>query len=342
MKRRGFTSLLKSIFLVQLFVVVVIIGVVGNFLNIPLPSLKLANIGELQLFSRIVIDENMAVQMFRDSSLIPGEANLAVLEPDYLDEVFPQSLLTASIQALAYTASISGDEPLIELEDCDSVDISIPDPMPSQLKDTKPKAGKILLYCTHSAESYIPNEGTARVDGKRGLINQVAQRLNAELRENNLDSEFIDTIHDWPDYLISYSNSRNTIKDFLDKNKQVIAILDIHRDSIPGSTVGYTVNINGKKCAPILIIVGTDERKPHPQWKQNMDFAQALYRTAEEKYPGLIKGVRPKEGTYNQEYHTHALLLEFGTDHSTLAEAQYAAVLFSDVLAEVLRQEGAF
>ena len=52
--------------------------------------------------------------------------------------------------------------------------------------------------------------------------------------------------------------------------------------------------INGKRCAPILIIVGTSERKPHPNWKENLAFAQAIYEAGEARYPGLIKGVRTK------------------------------------------------
>lgn len=56
-------------------------------------------------------------------------------------------------------------------------------------------------------------------------------------------------------------------------------------------------------------------------------------------YPGLIKGVRTKAGTYNQEFHPRALLLEFGSDYNTLEEASYAARLFNQVLIEVLKED---
>ena len=56
------------------------------------------------------------------------------------------------------------------------------------------------------------------------------------------------------------------------------------------------------------------------------------------KVSGLIK-VRTKAGTYNQEYHHHALLLEFGTDQNKLEEVLYAGELFSDILVEVLKEE---
>ncbi len=340
MRRRGIMSLMKSVFLVQLFAVIVLIGVTGSFQRISLPTMKPMPVEYLDPFSRIDIGEDMALKMFQDSSFLPGEANLLFLDPEYLDEVFPQSLLTASIQALAYTSPRGGGETVIELEEEASIQEIVSESAPDTAETAvKLSGGKILLYCTHSAESYIPDEGKARVDGKRGLINEVARRLNTEMRKEGLNSEFINTIHD-SDYLISYSNSRNTIKSFLAQNKSVAAMFDIHRDSIAGATKAETVMINGKKCAPILIIVGTNERKPHPNWKDNLAFAQALYKVSEAKYPGLIKDVRTKAGTYNQEYHKNALLLEFGYDYNTLAEAQYAATLFSDVLAEVMRQEG--
>lgn len=334
MRRRGFMSLLKGVFLVQLFVIVVLIGVTGSFQQISVPTIKPFAVEYLDPFQSIVIGDNMAMKMFKDSSFLPGQDTLLYLDPEYLDEVFPQSMLTASIQALAYT-NPADSEGVIELAEEEPIQPDSPPDPPAFA--TPVKGGKIMLYCTHSAESYIPDEGKARVDGKRGLINQVAQHLNSQMRGDGLDGEFINTIHD-TDYLISYSNSRNTIKNYLAKNKSVEAVFDIHRDSIPGATVGETVLINGRKCAPILIVVGTSERKPHPHWKENLAFAQTLQQAADAKYPGLIKGVRTKAGTYNQEFHPHALLLEFGYDRNTLAEAQYAATLFSDVLAEVLKE----
>ncbi len=337
MRRRGFISLFKSIFLVQLFMIIVLFGVTGSFQQISLPAIKSLSIECLDPCKGISVSEKTAMKMFRDSSFLPGQDNLLYLDPEYLDEIFSETMLTASIQALAYTSPAEEDYS-IELQDETGAEAQVlPEPEPEPALATRASGGKIMLYCTHSAESYVPDEGKARVDGKRGLINQVAQHLSNELRRDGLNSEFINTIHD-ADYLISYSNSRNTIKNYLANNKSVEAVFDVHRDSIPGSTDGETVTINGRKCAPVLIIVGTNERKPHPQWKQNLAFAQEIYKLAEAKYPGLIKGVRTKAGTYNQEFHPRALLLEFGYDYNTLAEAEYAATLFSDVLAEVLKE----
>lgn len=280
--------------------------------------------------------------MFLDSSFLPRVEGIYIFDPEYLEEILPQTLLTASIQALAYSNPEEA-EGVIDFIDETAPLEDIPEeeePLEAVESMAGPSGERILLYCTHSAETYVPDQGKARVDGKRGLINQVAQHLAEELQKEGMDSEFIDTIHDWPDYVLSYTKSRDTIKDYLAENQSVGAIIDVHRDSIPGAKAGETNLINGKKCAPILIIVGTDERKSHPNWKKNLAFAQALYQVGEAQYPGLIKGVRTKAGTYNQEYHQRALLIEVGHDLNSLAEARYAAELFSQVLAEVMKSEG--
>ena len=72
---------------------------------------------------------------------------------------------------------------------------------------------------------------------------------------------------------------------------------------------------------------------------EELEFAQVIYHQGEKKYPGLIKGIRTKAGTYNQEFFPRALLLEFGGDLNSLAEARYAGMLFSDILIEVLKED---
>jgi stage II sporulation protein P len=118
-----------------------------------------------------------------------------------------------------------------------------------------------------------------------------------------------------------------------------LAVFDIHRDNIPGLKEAERAKINNKNAAPILIIVGTDARKKHPNWQKNFDFAQKLKNQGDKMYPGLIKGVRTLEGTYNQEYFDHALLLEFGSDINRVEECYYSGELFADVVLEVLKEE---
>ncbi|NLB17481.1 MAG: stage II sporulation protein P, partial [Syntrophomonadaceae bacterium] len=108
------------------------------------------------------------------------------------------------------------------------------------------------------------------------------------------------------------------------------------RDSIPGKKDPAIVEINGKRAAEILILVGSDQRKSNPHWEENLMFAEELSRAANNRYPGLIKGVRIKPGTYNQDMYAPSILLEVGNEYNSLEEAKNATDLFAEILAKVL------
>lgn len=336
MRMNYFRAFIKGILLLQIFIIVIIAGV---SLNISwYPSLSAINFKLIPF--NININQQQAVGLMRETGyalVCPQYHGIIQYADRYYTEVIPQDIISTNIPAMTlndYTEVPAGVEPSENL-------VIDPEPQPVAHVDENRKLfgeKRIVCYCTHSSESYIPDSGKAKTEGKRGLINKVAEYMMQETARQGLRAEFVNTIHDYPEYDKSYTNSRNTVNNIL-KDGPVLALFDIHRDSIPGQGRGNAVTINGQKAAQILIIVGTDERKSHPNWHKNLNFAQQLYDTSEKLYPGLIKGVRTKAGTYNQEYHDHALLLEFGSDYNSLEEARYSAGLFSRVLVQVLKEE---
>ncbi len=350
MKYRNFLIFIKSIFLIQVFIVIIIFGVSvdinGSYLE-DFASLNMRNI--LIPFSNINIDVSSASSLFKEANVVlAGEKIGTTFPTSYYKKKIPEDLMVSNFQVLAYgnkqlnKVNIISNNNEKNKEKVEPVAVTlVEEPVKKQTDYSSLFTGcKVVFYCTHSAESYIPNSGKARCEGKRGLVNEVALRIASGLKNQGLDTDFIDTIHDYPEYNKGYTNSRNTVKSVLnDSNENILALFDIHRDSIPGLASAKTVNINGKPAATILIIVGTDERKPHPEWRENLKFAEKIYIQGEKRYPGLIKGVRTKAGTYNQEFHNHALLLEFGSDYNSLAEANYAGKLFTDILLDVLKEE---
>ncbi len=349
MRRQNFWSFMKGILFIQLFLLAIIAGLTVD-LNAGLiktyAKVQPANL--LILFPALQIDNGQGEALLQETSLLltGGDSLMSQLGiTELLPQNMAENMIGSQIQVLAYTGP---DDAAIE-------DETEPEPEPEGLavnemkeKNTNSpeavdaemfKGQAIYLYCTHSAESYVPDSGQARLDGKRGLINTVAASMGQELQKQGLQAHFINVIHDYPDYNTSYTRSRVTVKKIIQSNDDILALFDVHRDSIPNTKQAPTIEIQGKKSAQILIVVGTNERKPHPNWKKNYDFAQRLYAQSEKTYPGLIKGVRTKAGTYNQEFHPHALLLEFGSDYNTLEEATYAAHLFTNVLIQVLKEE---
>jgi stage II sporulation protein P len=124
----------------------------------------------------------------------------------------------------------------------------------------------------------------------------------------------------------------------LKANPTIKILIDIHRDSGLTSREASQVMIDGQQAAKVLLIVGTDTRLPHPQWKENQKFAQMFGEKVNELYPGLLKGVRLQSGRYNQHLHPHALLIEIGSDKNSLDEAERSAVMLARVISEVLKE----
>lgn len=193
----------------------------------------------------------------------------------------------------------------------------------------------ILVYNTHNAESYKPSDGTSRMEGKNAGVADVSEVLTKALEsKHRLKTVYSDVIHDYPDWTKSYINSMRTLQQVLKKYNKIQVVFDIHRDAGLNSRADTLIKINGKDCAKIMIVVGTE----HSKWKQNLAFAEKIAAAAERMYPGLIKDVRSfKDRRYNQHLHPHALLLEFGSELNKKEDATNSAILFADVIASVLK-----
>ncbi|MDD4170973.1 MAG: stage II sporulation protein P [Syntrophomonas sp.] len=349
MRSHNFFAFLKGILFIQIFLIIIIAGLSLDINRKYMEGMEFLSLERVFLpFSGMQITERQAELLLQENNvLLTGVKNIPnkFLEDEYNAATIPEDLIGSHIQALAFTER-GGDQTVIDPEEDvmptdrgteDMEEINQSAPLDSETLARFQKS-KVFLYCTHSAETYIPNSGQARLDGKRGLVNQVAATIENSLNTTGLPAQFIDTLHDYPDYNKSYTKSRTTVSKIVGANKNILGLFDIHRDSIPGEGKASTIKINGKKCARILIVVGTNERKPHPNWQQNHNFAEKIYRQGEKMYPGLIKGVMTKSGTYHQEFNPRALLLEFGTDHNTLDEVTQSAKLFSEILIEVTKE----
>jgi stage II sporulation protein P len=196
------------------------------------------------------------------------------------------------------------------------------------------------IYNTHTGETYNRTDGLDRLEGKRGGVVTVAEALGGALEERyGIRVVRSDRIHD-ANYNTSYLESEKTLREMVDGHPGLKAVLDIHRDS--GKTREQSlVLIDGQAAAPILIIVGSDARRPFLNWRQNYNFAVRLSDSINEMYPGLSLGVRVKDGLYNQFLHPRAILLEMGTTENSTEEAACSARFLADVLAELLAGEAA-
>jgi len=195
----------------------------------------------------------------------------------------------------------------------------------------------VLLYNTHNAETYQPTDGNSKLEGRNAGVAKVAKVLEETLQEKyGLKTIRSETIHDYPDWARSYINSMQTAQALLKANKTIRAVFDVHRDAGFKDKSTTTVTIDGKKAVSIIIVVGTE----HQRWRENLAFAKKLEEKANQLYPGLLRDIRIADNRrYNQHLHPGSVILEFGSDLNTLEEAQYSAVLFARVVAEVIKAE---
>lgn len=193
----------------------------------------------------------------------------------------------------------------------------------------------VAIYSTHSAESYVPYCGRESESGGRGGVYVASSVVAETLANKGIGTLVSDTIHDYPDWRKSYSNSLATASKLLADNPSVKIIIDMHRDGgVPKEST--TVEIDGKNAAKIMLVVGSDQRYEHPKWKENYGFAKKIGDKMEEMYPGLLRTVKVQNGRYNQHISTHSILVEMGATENTIEEVEYSSVMLANVLAAVL------
>lgn len=203
----------------------------------------------------------------------------------------------------------------------------------------------IILFHTHSCESYTPSEtynyeqtGTFRTTDLNYSVVRVGTELENQLKGYNYNVIHNTSYHDYPSYNGSYTRSLATVENILKDNSSDI-IIDVHRDAI-GSRSDYapTVKIGDTdEAAQIMFVIGTNEGGLwHPNWNQNLKFAVKVQQKAEEMYPGLFKPIMLTKSRYNQHTGKYASIIEVGATGNTLDQCltsmKYLAKVFDEVL----------
>jgi stage II sporulation protein P len=194
----------------------------------------------------------------------------------------------------------------------------------------------VAIYHTHNAESYVPSQGQSKLEGHNGGVSVVGDEVTKVLEEKGIRVVHDLTIHDYPDFPTSYIHSAVTAQRLVKDNPNLSVLMDLHRDA--GLPQKETAIVNGQTVARIMLIVGNSDQLPNPHWRDNYAFAQKIGHLLETHYPGVLKGVRLKDGRFNQHISKQAILVEVGSDKNTLEEAEGAGRCLGEVLAEIVKQ----
>lgn len=161
----------------------------------------------------------------------------------------------------------------------------------------------ILMYSTHSDESYIPGDGDYSLVKNAGIYD-VGAELQKHLEALGYTVEYSRETF-LPHDAGAYRRSRAVAAEYA--KRMPLAILDIHRDGIDADE--YETTVEGRDMSKVRLFVG----KSNANSAENRAFAKKLKAIADDRYPGLVKDIYIGKGNYNQDLYPNAILLEMGT-----------------------------
>lgn len=204
---------------------------------------------------------------------------------------------------------------------------------------------QILIYHTHTTEGYIRNlqefddksVSSFSTDNTRNVV-RAGHELDVLLSgQYGFKTIHNSTQHHYPSSQ-AYSNSLKTIQNVVKGNPSVKLSIDIHRDglSLDQGKLRLTQKVNGKDCAKIMFVVGTDATGSNPGWEDNLRLAILLQEKLETIAPGLTRHISIRSGRYNQQVCENALLMEFGGDGNTIDEIKESCKYVAEAMNYVL------
>ncbi len=208
---------------------------------------------------------------------------------------------------------------------------------------------KVLIIHTHACETYSNENGTGLGDGgeyrttdtSKNMV-KIGEIMAAVFKEEGIIVIHDKTLCDYPNYNSSYVKSLEVIESYLAKYPTVEFVFDIHRDAIAaddGTPTKLTCKINGENSAQAMIVCGTDAMGlENPNWRENLILALKIQKNLEEKYPGFMRPVNLRRERFNMHKTTGSLLFEIGTHGNTPEEAERAAEILAEGIAETIEQ----
>ena len=207
---------------------------------------------------------------------------------------------------------------------------------------------QVLIVHTHATENYATKDtyytksDMARTGDESRNVIGVGNELERVLKKAGIGVIHDKTLHDSPSYSGSYNRSYNTVEKYLKKHPTIKVVLDIHRDAIGegDDLIKPVKEIEGKKAAQVMVCVGSNTGSVdyYPNWEKNLSFGLALQNNLETLYPGLARALYlAYDRCWNQNLSTGSIIIEFGTNGNTFAEAKCSATLVGRALVATLK-----
>ncbi len=202
------------------------------------------------------------------------------------------------------------------------------------------KSDKILLYNTHTSESYSNSEkykfdytGTKRTTDANYNMLRIAKDLEKNLTAKGFDAIQNTTPHDYGTYTSAYAKSRITVKDAIATLGRVGISIDVHRDAAADLEFRPVVQIKGVQVAQCMLVMGIgNDSSKNQYWQENLKLAIKLQQIADEVYPGLFRPMYIRNSVYNQDLNKYSILIEIGATGNTIDEALLSTRCIANLL----------
>jgi len=202
----------------------------------------------------------------------------------------------------------------------------------------------ILIIHTHGTEAYTPTADTAyeeyggayRTNDSQYNMISIGDELTRLLEKAGLSVIHDRTPYDLDDYLDSYEQSRNAVKQHLREHPSIRMVLDLHRDAAEyadGTQWAATTTLNGQSAAQLMLVVGTNATGlDHPNWESNLSFAEKLSVTMEKNHDGITRYLNLRGARFNHDLSPGALIVEVGAAGNTHTEAMRSMPVLAEAI----------
>jgi stage II sporulation protein P len=207
---------------------------------------------------------------------------------------------------------------------------------------------KVLIFHTHSMEGYSDSNPDDPMDGVMGVGRYLAELLT--------NKHGIEVLHHTGRYDIvngvsqrsgAYEVMEPDIRRVLKENPSIEMVIDLHRDSAVAGAPPMVENVNSKRTARIMFVLGMCRVKENgiikdapglssPYVFENTALSLKAQLAANELYPGFARRVYMNPYRYSLHMLPKSMLVEVGNHRSTKREALNAAEALAEVLARVV------
>jgi|GEM_PF-1571660 len=214
-----------------------------------------------------------------------------------------------------------------------------------------PSVPQVLILHTHAASEFFidsPNMDNLFY----GIVGAGVEFVRILEEKYGLNVIHYQGVHDRVNGRINRSGAYERIEPsivrILEENPTIELVMDLHRDGVAeGSNPNFTTYIDGRPTARIMFVNGVSAineggrvrrlyNLPNPYIDQNLALSFNMQMAAQEMFPNLMRRLYLKAFRYMNHLRPNSMLVEIGSQYTTMEEAWNAMEPLADLVYAVM------